>query len=82
MENNELKPCPFCGCEHIIAEINHTSKRFVIFCEDCIAMMELSFNDAQLDEDCYISFYEARKIIDELTECWNRRADNENCNDR
>lgn len=77
MKETELKPCPFCGCEHIIAEINGLSKRFVIYCEDCIAMMELSFVDAQLGDGSFMSFYEVRKIMDELTENWNRRADNE-----
>ena len=74
METNELKPCPFCGCEHIVAEINNLSKRFAIYCEDCIAAMELSFVDAQLEDGSFISFYEARKIMDEMTEQWNRRA--------
>ena len=76
MEHNELKPCPFCGCENIIAEINYLSKRFSIYCEDCIAQMELSFIDAQLNDGSFISFYEARKAMDELTKQWNRRAEN------
>lgn len=75
--NTELKPCPFCGCEHIIAAINHISKRFVIYCENCIAMMELSFIDAQLDDGSIMDFCEVRKIMDELTVCWNRRATDE-----
>lgn len=75
MSKCELKPCPFCGCEHIIAEINHLSNRFVIYCEECIAQMELSFTDAQLDSGCVISFEEATKIIDELTTQWNRRVE-------
>ena len=74
---NELKPCPFCGCEHIVAEINNLSKRFAIYCEDCVANMELSFTDAQLDDGSFISFYEARKIMDCLTEQWNRRTTDE-----
>ena len=74
MNETNLKPCPFCGCEHIIAEINNLSKRFTIYCEDCIAEMELGFADAQLGEGSFISFYEARKVMDELTEQWNRRA--------
>ena len=77
MKDTELKPCPFCKCEHIIAEINGLSKRFVIYCEDCIAMMEISFVDAQLGDGSFMSFYEVRKIMDELTENWNRRANNE-----
>ena len=70
----KLKPCPFCGCEHIVAEINNLSKRFAIYCEDCIAAMKLSFVDAQLGDGSFISFYEARKVMDDLTEQWNRRA--------
>ena len=77
MKETELKSCPFCGHKHIIAEINNMSNRFVIYCENCLATMELSFIDAQLDDGSFISFYEARKIMDELTEQWNRRADNE-----
>ena len=77
MREIELKPCPFCGCEHIIAEINYKSKRFVIYCEDCVAMKELGFNDAQLYDGSFIGFEEARKIMDELTESWNRRANDE-----
>jgi hypothetical protein len=37
--------------------------------------MELGFVDAQLDDGSFISFSEARKVMDELTEQWNRRAD-------
>ena len=77
MKEIELKPCPFCGHEHIISEINNMSKRFVIHCENCVAAMELRFVDAQLGDGSFISFYEARKVMDELTECWNRRADND-----
>lgn len=74
---NELKPCPFCGGKYVIAEINNLSKRFTIYCEDCTANMELSFEDAQLDNGNFISFYKARELMDELTEAWNRRANND-----
>lgn len=74
MENRELKPCPFCGCEDITAEINHLSKRFRVYCTECPASIEFSFIDANLGDGSFISFYEARKIIDELTELWNRRV--------
>lgn len=74
MEHNELKPCPFCGSEEVIAEINHLSKRFCVYCGECPATIELGFIDAQIGDGSFISFYEARKIMDELTESWNRRA--------
>lgn len=74
MSRTELKPCPFCGCENITAEINNLSKRFCVYCGECPATVELSFTDANIGDGSFISFYEARKIIDELTELWNRRA--------
>ena len=74
MELNELKPCPFCGNEDVIAEINHLSKRFSVYCGECPATIELGFTDAQIGDGSFISFYEARKIMDGLTESWNRRA--------
>ena len=42
-----------------------------------IAAMKLSFVDAQLGDGSFISFYEARKVMDELTEQWNRRTNND-----
>ena len=74
MELNELKPCPFCGSEEIIAEINYLSKRFCVYCGECPANIELGFADANIGDGSFISFYEARKIMDNLTESWNRRA--------
>lgn len=75
---NELKPCPFCGCKCIIAEIDHLNDVFCIYCEECPAKIELSFVDAKLGKGDFISFYEATSIINELTDKWNRRADNGN----
>lgn len=80
MNETELKPCPFCG-EAAIAEICNITKEFRIYCENCPACMMLSFGDARLDDGSFISFYEARKIMDELTELWNERADNEHSNE-
>lgn len=71
---NELKPCPFCECESVIAEISYLNKIFRIHCEECPAEMELSFEDAQLGNGEFISFYEMQKIITEMVEHWNRRA--------
>ena len=76
MKETELKPCPFCGGE-VISEICNITKDFRIYCENCPAEMKLSFYDAQLNDGSFISFYEARKIMDELTDLWNERADNE-----
>lgn len=73
---SELKPCPHCGCENIVAEVSYIGKRFAVYCEECHAEMELSFADAQLGNGEFISFYEMQKIMDELVEAWNRRADN------
>jgi hypothetical protein len=76
MKEIKLKPCPFCGCD-AVAEICNITKEFRIFCEHCPATMHLSYVDAQLGDGSFISFYEVRKIMDELTELWNERADNE-----
>ncbi len=76
MKETELKPCPFCGGA-AIAEICNITKEFKIYCENCPAGMYLSFGDAQLDDGSFISFDDARKIMDELTECWNERANDE-----
>ena len=73
----ELKPCPFCGSENVIAEINNLDKEFVIFCENdcCRAEMKLPFADTMVGNGEFISFYEMQKIMDDLTNAWNRRAD-------
>ena len=76
MKETELKPCPFCG-DDATAEICNITKEFRIFCVNCPATMRLSFLDAQLDDGAFISFDEARKIMDELEERWNERAENE-----
>lgn len=76
MKETELKPCPFCGGA-VVSEICNIAKEFRIYCENCPANMSLSFYDAQLNDGSFISFDEARKIMDELTERWNEREDNE-----
>lgn len=76
MKETELKRCPFCG-DDAIGEMSYLTKDFRIYCANCPAEMKLSFYDAQLNDGSFISFYEARKIMDELTDLWNERADNE-----
>ena len=74
----ELKPCPFCGSPAIAAEINFIDKYFCIFCAgdaECIAEMRFSFADAGIGDGLIIDFAEIQKIMDELIEAWNRRAD-------
>lgn len=71
---SELKPCPFCECESVIAEISYLNKTFRIHCEECPAGMELSFANAQIGNGEFISFCEVQKIIAEMVEHWNRRA--------
>lgn len=73
MMETELKPCPFCGGV-AIAEMCNIAKEFRIYCEECPAKIGLSYGDAQLDDGSFISFREARKIMDELEELWNARA--------
>ena len=77
MYRTDLKKCPYCGGEGIISEIDYLHKKFHIYCEDCPATMELGFIDANLGDGSFISFYEAKRAMDELTELWNRRADDE-----
>lgn len=69
----ELKPCPFCGGEAIISEICFLHKTFRVYCEECPVSIELSFSDAGIGLGEFISFYEAKKIMKELEEAWNRR---------
>ena len=76
MKETELKPCPFCG-DGVVAEICNITKEFRIYCANCPAGMRLSFLDAQLDDGSFISFDDARKIMDELTELWNERVTDE-----
>ena len=77
MKETEWKPCPFCGCEEVIAEINHLQKVFHIYCGECPAEIGLGFVDANIGDSSFVSFYEAKKVMNELEELWNRRADNE-----
>ena len=76
----ELKPCPFCGGE-AVAEVAVFQREFRIYCtgEDewvCPANMRLSFDDAGLGNGSVIAFDEMQKIMNDLVEHWNRRADN------
>lgn len=73
---SELKPCPFCGGEVIHAEIYFPLAEFRIYCASgdtpCLAEMRLSFEDAGIIGG-RIDFDKAKKIIEEMTETWNRR---------
>ena len=81
MENNELKPCPFCGGTEICAEISYLTKEFRIYCsnadEPCVAEMRLSFADAGLGNGEIIDFEEMAKIIQQLVDLWNKRTQKE-----
>lgn len=73
-----LKPCPFCGCDMIAAEICCERGEFRIYCQGgdpcCLAEMTLAFGDAGiLGYD--IDFGVAQKVMDEMIDAWNRRAD-------
>ena len=73
----ELKPCPFCGGEEINAEMYFPLAEFRIYCansdEPCPAEMRLDFKDAGIIGG-RIDFDKAQKIMDEMIEAWNRRA--------
>ncbi|MBO5790734.1 MAG: Lar family restriction alleviation protein [Clostridia bacterium] len=77
----ELKPCPFCGGSEIYAEVSYQTKEFRIYCANadtsCVAGMRFSFADAGLGNGEIIDFQEMTKIIKELVDMWNRRAEND-----
>ena len=77
----ELLPCPFCGSDEIVANVDYINKRFVVYCADslncCPAEMSLGFYDAGLGEGQFIGFDEMEKIIKELTDKWNTRTQKE-----
>lgn len=74
MELNELKGCAFCGgIPH--AEIAYLQQEFRIYCTNCSAEMRLHFDDASVGSR--IPFTKAKQIMDELTEQWNERCDEE-----
>lgn len=74
MENNELKPCPFCGGKarlyDELANISHGAciKRYYVVCDTCYA----SGGEAN-DFNAKNGDYESLAI-----ELWNRRANDEN----
>ena len=77
MKETELKPCPFCGGEEVIAEIDNLQNVLHIYCENCVAEIGMDFVRAGLGDGSFMSFYELKQVMNELEEIWNRRADNE-----
>lgn len=73
----ELKPCPCCGSEEILAEINNIEKKFEICCEECDIAIATGFNQVGLNNGGFISFYEMEETMKKLTDKWNRRTNNE-----
>jgi Lar family restriction alleviation protein len=79
-EQNELKPCPFCGGEAEL-KINrvYTSNGICVHCKECNAHTKTTIYD------CTYVFYHGQQnvfITKERAEqkavlLWNRRADNE-----
>lgn len=69
----ELKPCPFCGCRNIVAEMSNLDKAFHVFCEECMGEMNLSFADALIGNGEFVSFYEMQEIMNKMVEAWNGR---------
>lgn len=77
---DNLKKCPFCGGDHIIAEVNMAEKVFSIYCDSysdsfggCTAGMRLPFADAGLGDGDSFTFLELEDIMDEMIELWNKR---------
>ena len=58
---NELKPCPFCGCEYVFVRITHradglSNTQYEVYCSNCSANGGSRINEQNARED------------------WNRRA--------
>ena len=56
---DELKPCPFCGCDHLrevdalIADDNGDHEELMIECMNCDAQAKAEFwNQREFEEDC------------------------------
>lgn len=69
MQEEKLKPCPFCGSEAIINEILPHKHSLAKFMPDC-------------DGECFIECANctcaiSAKSKDEAIDTWNRRADND-----
>ena len=70
---DELKPCPFCGCEAVYETFReerlYGTKEPVVFCNGCKAIFSIEDTSPFLnvDED-----YKWRKA--KTAEAWNRRA--------
>lgn len=73
----ELLPCPFCGGTELTAEVSYEDKVFRIYCACCPASYELYFSDANLQDGSVIGFSEMTAIIEELTDKWNTRTQND-----
>ena len=73
MKNNNLNPCPRCGCKEIITEINYPGRLLRIHCDECPTSVELDFEDADLGDGSYMSFEEITGAINEAIDRWNRR---------
>ena len=73
MNENNLKPCPFCGGE-AISQIDHDSRSFTVFCESCPAEIKRTFTELGLGDGSFMDFDEVARAMDELVELWNRRA--------
>lgn len=70
MENNELKPCPFCGGEvraYFTDYLNLNQRTYHLNCNRCNTYFALKENSR------YVSKETSEK---ELIEAWNRRANN------
>lgn len=74
----KLKPCPFCGCDMIAAEICCERREFRIYCQGgdpaCLAEMTFSFEDAAIFGN-NVDFERAQRVMREMIDAWNRRAD-------
>lgn len=62
MNETKLKPCPFCGNEHLVIRYEYCTNTFAICCSHCQGLFAL--NAAAIRD----------RDEDKLIKAWNRRA--------
>ena len=73
MSKIELKPCPFCGKQVLIAKDNHN--KFLIECENCKLFFGIEVENGT---EIFEGWKATLSSVEEAVRSWNRRADNVN----
>lgn len=78
MKETELKPCPFCGGKAVLRETQlYLCEALQIHCKKCsVHTPKVIFNHLRYSdgEEIYVT---QTMAVEEVTNRWNRRADNE-----